>query len=225
MTFREQKASIYDVLTGSRCYYLSVRLLVHPMAARTVFWSNRWNWHPNHLSLACAFFSLVCFYYFFNGHYVTAFVFFYIRTFLDYADGALARYAKKFSTFGKWLDRIIDEIFYLGLWLLIAYKAGFTGVGGYFLASALAYRYAADYFVEPRLPLLQRRATIKKFFLDRGIILGCGVFTVLEFWTLLVFALGVPHIYIAIPVALCNLDLIYRVYEILRYARPSSKVA
>ena len=216
-TFKQEQEAITDVLTGSRCYYASVRLLVHPMSARTVYWANRWGLHPNIVSLACAFFSVVCFYCFYTEHFMAAFIFFYLRTVLDYADGALARYAKKFSDLGKWLDRIIDEVFYLGLWLLIAFKAGITGLGGYFLFSALLYRCVTDLYIEPRLPLLKGRARVKKFFLDRGIVVGCGVFTVMEFWTVFIFAIGLDRAYILIPVVLSNLDLLYRSYEIVKY--------
>ena len=219
MSYKDEKEAIIDVTKGGRCYYLTVRLLVHPLSFRFVYTANKLKIHPKYLSLACAFFSILCLYLFYTGHFLTAFIFYYIRTVFDYADGALARYSSRLSNSGKWMDRFIDEIFYSVLWIFIALKTGSITLGSYFLASALTYRLIVDLFIWPRVSLLKKRAAIKQFFIKRGIILGCGIFTVLEFWALFMFSIGAPKYFLIILTMFCNLDLIYRSYEIIRYEK------
>lgn len=219
MSYKDEKEAIIDVTKGGRCYYLTVRLLVHPLSFKFVYIANKLKIHPNHLSLVCAFFSILCLYLFYAGHFLTALMFYYIRTVFDYADGALARYSSKLSNAGKWMDRFIDEIFYSVLWVFIALKTGSIVLGSYFLASALIYRLIVDLFIWPRITLLKKRAVIKQFFIKHGIILGCGVFTVLEFWVLFIFSIGVSKYFLIVPTVFCNLDLIYRSYEIIRYGK------
>jgi len=216
MSFNDELNAIYDVTTGGRCYYLSVRLLIYPLSTRLVYFSNRLKLHPNHLSMICAFFSVVCLYALFIGNYLNAFIFYYTRVVFDYADGALARYSRKTSPMGKVLERIIDEPFFLLTWILLAWHMHSMALRIYFLCSVLLYRYIVDLYIEPKFPLLARRAPVKKFFLDRGIVIGCGVFGVMEFWTILILACGLAPL-ILVPTILCNMDLMYRFYEIERY--------
>lgn len=217
MSYRDEKEAIIDVTSGGRCYYLTVRLLIHPLSFRLVYLANKLRIHPNYLSLLCALFSVLCLYYFYMEHFLAAFILFYIRTIFDYADGALARYSSKLSKSGGILDRLIDEIFYLTLWIFIALKTESIVLGIYFMISVLLYRLIVDLFIWPRLDLLKKRSTIKKYFMDRGIIIGCGVATVLEFWVLFIFSIKVSKYLLIIPILLCNLDLLYRTYEIIRY--------
>lgn len=217
MSYKDEREAIIDVTKGGRCYYLTVRLLVHPLSFRVVYLANKLKLHPNLVSFMAGLFSFLCVYLFYLGHYLGAFLCFYIRTVFDYSDGALARYSKKLSKGGKWVDRIGDEIFYITLWFLIASKIGSIKLGVYFLLSILFYRLIVDPIIFPRVHLLKRRAAVKQFFIDHGIILGFGVCTVLEFWVLFIFGIGVPRYYVALPILFCNLDLIYRTYEFIRY--------
>lgn len=219
MSFKREKEAILDVTTGGGCYYLTVRLLVHPVSTRLVYLASKLKIHPNYVSLICTVFSILCLYYFYTGKFLSSFVFFYIRMVLDYADGALARYASKMSKGGSILDRVIDEIFYLILWIFIALKLRSLMLGIYFLLSVLSYRLIVDLFVYPRLNSLVRRAPLKQFFINHGIILGFGVFAILEFWVLFIFFLGIPRYYIVLPVFLNNLDLVYRTYEVIKFRK------
>ena len=63
---------------------------------------------------------------------------------------------------------------------------------------------------------------MKQFFIDRGILIGMGVFTELEFWALAFFAIGVAPKYFWVLVLVNNMDLFYRWYEVIRYYEPSS---
>lgn len=137
MSYKSEKESIMDVTLGGRCYYLTMRLLIHPLSMRLVYLSNKLKFHPNYLSLVCAIFSFLCLFNFSLGHFLQAFLFFYIRAVIDAADGALARYSSKISKSGKLLDRFIDEFFYWPLWILIAFKTESLILGAYFMISVL----------------------------------------------------------------------------------------
>ncbi len=221
MGYKDERETIIDATTGGRCYYLTVRLLVHPLTNRLVYLSSRLRLHPNYLTLVGAFFSVLCLYFFYTAYFRVAFVLYYIRTVCDYSDGALARYSNKVTKSGKLLDRITDEIFYLTLWVSIALETKSVWLAVYFFLSALLYRVVVDVFVESRVKLLElegKRATVKQFFINHGILLGCGVCTILEFWVLFIFSFGVSRYYIIVPVFLCNLDLVYRIYEVVKYS-------
>jgi phosphatidylglycerophosphate synthase len=72
---------------------------------------------PNHYTLLAIFFSLFIFYFLVKQNLIFATVFFLIASFLDFVDGAVARY-KNFSTkLGAYLDTICDR--YVEAFLLL----------------------------------------------------------------------------------------------------------
>ena len=217
--FKIEKEKILDQIVGGRCYYFDVKIWMHPFAIYLVYFSKRLNITPNFLSFANLFTSILCLIFFLTNNFIASFLLFWIRAILDCSDGALARYANQTSDFGKLLDSLIDWPFYIILWLLIAIKISNLYLSLYFLTSVFLYVLLVEYFIEPKLKKLKNRAPLKNYFLKNGFILGFGVFSVIEFWSLAFFAynstFAINNIYLL--VILTNLDLVYRLYEVIRY--------
>jgi len=152
--------------------------------------------------------------------YELALLLFWGRLVIDYSDGALARYTDKTSKFGHRLDMVTDYVCYLGVWILIVLQLNSFCEQLYFLASCFAYLLCVQFYIIPRLGKLKRRATVKQFFMNHGILIGMGVFTELEFWALVFFAIGVAPKYLWVLAFINNMDLFYRLYEVVRYYDP-----
>ncbi len=221
LDFITEKEKILDQIVGGRCYYPDVRIWMHPFVVYLVYYSRKLKISPNALSITNLFVSIICLFCFYSNFFIAAFFLFWLRGILDCSDGALARYSNQTSKFGKILDSAIDWPFYISLWILVALKISNIYIAFYFLLSSILYVILVEYLIEPRLKNLVKRAPIKQYFLDRGFIIGFGVFTVLEFWTLALFALNnsFAREYIYVLVILVNLDLLYRIYETLRYKK------
>jgi len=219
--FEIEKEKILDQIVGGRCYYPDVKIWMHPFTIILVYYSKKLNVSPNALSLLNLFISIICLFFIYTNNFLLAFVLFWIRAILDCSDGALARYADQTSKFGALLDKAIDFPFYISFWLLIALKLPNIYYSIYLLSSAFLYLLLVEYYIEPRLLKLDKRAPVKKYFIDRGYILGFGFFTVFEFWTLAVFAVNVNYAlqYLFVLIILTNMDIIYRLYEVIRYIR------
>ena len=144
-----------------------------------------------------------------------ALVFFWLRVVFDYVDGALARYKNQCTKFGKYLDLTIDYLFYLSFWIFLAYTH--SGIGIYILCVPIIYTLTVDYFIEPRLGLLKKREPIKQFFINKGFILGFAPFGQFELWVFIASFVGVISESILYFIVLVFIDLIYRVYEVVRF--------
>jgi len=77
---------------------------------------------PNHYTLLSFFVALFSFYSFYNKEVLLAILFFIVAAFLDFVDGAVARYKNLATKFGAYLDTIVDRfvegIFLLGILFL-----------------------------------------------------------------------------------------------------------
>ncbi len=77
---------------------------------------------PNHYTFLSLFFALVTFYFLYKKEVIFAILFFIIASFLDFVDGAVARYKNLATKFGAYFDTIVDRfvegIFLLGLLFL-----------------------------------------------------------------------------------------------------------
>ena len=68
---------------------------------------------PNHLTIVSFLIGLIAAYFFFKGDYqslVIGGILVQLSFVVDCMDGQFARYSKKFSDFGAWLDRISDRV-------------------------------------------------------------------------------------------------------------------
>lgn len=216
-TFKSEKGQLLDLTSGGTCYYLQMKILVYPVSIRLVYFAANIGLHPNVLTVFNGLSSIFCLIFFQLKLYSLALLFYWSRTILDYSDGTLARYTNKETKIGGYLDGTIDKLFFIVIWLLIATQIS-TIIGRfYFLFSCFAYLLTVDFYVMPRLRQLKKRATLKQFFLDRGILIGMGTFIELEFWALVFFTIGMYPKYLLVLVLLNNVDLLYRIYEVLRY--------
>jgi phosphatidylglycerophosphate synthase len=64
---------------------------------------------PNHYTVLAVFFSLFVFYFLIKQNLIFATVFFLIASFLDFVDGAVARYKNLSTKLGAYLDTISDR--------------------------------------------------------------------------------------------------------------------
>jgi phosphatidylglycerophosphate synthase len=219
--FKEVKQKILEITTGGNGYYIQMKLLVYPVSIRVVYLASKYGIHPNVLTGFSGLFSVICLILFWNEMFALSLVSFWIRTVFDYSDGATARFTNRESKIGGILDGTIDKIFYVSLWMLISLTTSSEILRYYYWISYILYFVVVQYFILPRLGFLKNRAPLKQYFLDRGVLIGIGIATELEFWSLVMFAFGVGSEFIVVLVALNNIDLIYRVYEILRYQNVS----
>jgi phosphatidylglycerophosphate synthase len=217
-SYRNSLGDIRSVTRGWNCYYPEIRLLIHPASVRLTWIFCFLRVTPNTVTVIGGIFSGVCLWLFINESYFQALLCYVFRLILDYTDGALARYSGQTSKHGALLDRIVDYLFYVSLWITMGVALD-SLVGAFVLvAAASSYILVVDYVVYPRLHLLKRRAAIKQYFLDRGLIIGFAPFGVFELWGLLFFVFSLPLNFFNILSALVIFDLGQRVYESLRYA-------
>lgn len=219
--FSAEKDRILKLTTGGYCYYPQMKLLVYPVSIRVVYFSGKVGLHPIVLTLCCIISSVLCLISFWFELYLLSLFFYWARTVFDYSDGALARFTNKETKIGGYLDGYSDKVFYLSLWILITLSIN-TIIGKlYFIVSYLLYFIIVRFYILPRLGQLKKRAVVKQYFLDRGILIGIGIATELEFWSVVFFTVGLAPQYLWILVLLNNIDLLYRIYEILRFYDPS----
>ena len=106
---------------GFRCYYPEFRALIHPPAILITYLFSVLKITPNSVSFMTTIFSIGALYFYSQESYFVAFLFYWVRTVLDYVDGALARYTNQCTKFGKYLDLTIDYLFYFSFWMYLAY--------------------------------------------------------------------------------------------------------
>lgn len=93
---------------------------------------------PNQYSLISIFFAFLCFLFLVKNNLVFALVFFFIASFLDFIDGAVARITQRATKKGAYLDTICDRyvegVIYLGLLFLPLPRVLFPAYVWIFLA-------------------------------------------------------------------------------------------
>lgn len=202
---------------GFGCYYLEFRVLIHPPAIFVTYLFSLIKLTPNFVSFLTTVCSLGALYFYIQESYFTALLLFFFRTVLDYVDGALARYTNQCTKFGKYLDLTIDYVFFLSFWAYLAYTHGDMGI--YILFFTILYTVTIDYFVEPRLSSLIQREPIKQFFMKKGFILGFAPFGLFELWVFVASLMGVISELMPYFIVLMVADLVYRVYEVVRFSK------
>jgi len=213
-SYKEKKKQLYQLTTNGECYYLQMKVLVFPISTRLVHYSAKIGLHPTSLTILNGLFSVLCLLFIHTQLYFWALVSFWARTVLDYSDGALARFTKKESKVGGYLDGNIDKQFFIILWVLIALQLPTVIFKAYFLISCFAYLYIIDLYVMPKLGKLKKRSWLKQFFMDRGILIGMGAYIELEFWILVFLSMSIAPQYLLILLLVNNMDVAYRVFEV-----------
>ena len=113
---------------GFGCYYHEFRTIIHPPAILITYLFSKLKVTPNLVSLLTTIFSVAALYFYIQESYFLAFLSFWLRTVLDYVDGALARYTNQCTEFGKYLDLTIDYLFYFSFWIYLSYTYADIGI-------------------------------------------------------------------------------------------------
>ncbi|WP_197139791.1 CDP-alcohol phosphatidyltransferase family protein [Lysinibacillus sphaericus] len=136
---------------------------------------------PNMITIGNIIYSFLIYYWAYYNEFIYVALGVQVYLFLDILDGNLARYAKLQSSFGAWLDNTYDRIFYT----LLLFFIGLNSVPIILLVLVLIlinlYAWLATYYIVPRLRKLKQvqRRSLKKWFIDRGLIIGMDVGTVM----------------------------------------------
>jgi len=217
---RSKYVEIGSFVRGFGCYYPEIRVLIHPPAIFITYLFSVLNITPNFVSFITTIFSIGTLYFYCQEFYFIAFLFYWVRTVLDYVDGALARYTNQCTKIGKYLDLTIDYFFYFSLWIYLAYA--YNDIGVYILCIPILYILLIDYYVEPRLSSLKKREPLKQFFISKGFILGFAPFGQFELWVFVASFMGVISESILCLIMLVFIDLLYRIYEVVRFSERKS---
>lgn len=149
-------------------------------------------------------------------HYKVAALLVQAYLFLDILDGNLARYKNSCTSWGKILDQISDRFFYNIFFVVLAIK---LGMDWYWLLFYLlvhnVYGIVATFIIVPQIRRLKefKRWGIKKYLMERGIILGMDLSTQSVITTVLLFTPFKEWIIYSITL-LYALDLLYRLIEL-----------
>ena len=173
---------------------------------------------PNFITICsslCAMYSFYCIY---SDSFVLAGLFYILYSLLDHTDGILARYKNLYSKFGKFLDDVLDILAFNGVFILLcALKLISLQTCIFVLLAMNIHNYTASLYILKKLKQLKqiKRFGLKKWFLDRGFLLGIdasllGILISLglmfEIFELICYIIGGIYIF----------DLLYRLYELWR---------
>lgn len=134
---------------------------------------------PNMVTCANILLSFFIFYLAYESHYILCAFGIQLYLFFDILDGNLARYKNMRSKLGANLDILCDNIFYN----LIFIALGLNKINILYAVAALIlmnlYGIIATHYIVPRLRKLKeiKRSGIKKYFMDRGYIIGMDLGT------------------------------------------------
>ena len=149
-------------------------------------------------------------------HYKIAALLVQVYLFLDILDGNLARYKNSCTSLGKILDQISDRFFYNIFFFVLAIRlrVGWQWIFLYLLVHN-AYGIVATYLIVPQIRRLEKfkRWGIKKYLMERGIILGMDLSTQSVTTSVLLLTPFKEWIIYSITL-LYALDLLYRLTEL-----------
>lgn len=134
---------------------------------------------PNMVTVVNIIFSFLLFYEAYNRNYIFCAIGIQVYLFLDVLDGNLARYKNMKSKLGAKLDYWCDTFFYNLIFIFL----GINRVSWMLIICVIAlvnlYGIIATYYIVPRLRKLKviKRSGIKKYFMDRGYIIGMDLGT------------------------------------------------
>lgn len=170
---------------------------------------------PNMITIFNSFLAMFIFYLAYNQRYIWVAILIQCYLFLDILDGNLARYKNMKSDLGAKLDSINDRIFYTLIFIFI----GIGEVPLYLIISVIflinLYAILATFYIVPRLRKLEtvERHGVKKYFMDRGFIIGMDLGTV-DILVTIFLLLGKINILYIILITGFILDIIVRLSEL-----------
>jgi archaetidylinositol phosphate synthase len=170
---------------------------------------------PNMVTIFNICLSFVIFYLAYEKYYVLVALLIQLYLFLDILDGNLARYKNMKSELGAKLDTFCDTFFYNFIFIFL----GIHVVEWYLIAAVVAlinlYGLIATHYIVPRLRKIKtiKRTGIKKWFLDRGYLIGMDLGTIDILSTLFLLAGNVKMLYLVIIIGNVG-DIFFRLYEL-----------
>lgn len=170
---------------------------------------------PNMVTIFNSFIAMFIFYLAYNQKYIGVAILIQIYLFLDILDGNLARYKNMKSDLGAKLDNINDRVFYTLIFVFI----GIGEVSLYLIISVVflinLYAILATFYIVPRLRQLEtvERRGLKKYFMNRGFIIGMDLGTVDILTTIFLLLDKINILYIILIVGFV-LDIIMRLTEL-----------
>lgn len=170
---------------------------------------------PNMVTIFNSFFALFVFYLAYHDKFFAVAICMQVYLFFDILDGNLARYKNMKSKLGARLDSINDKIFYTLIFVFI----GFKNVSIYLIVLVALlinlYGIIATYYIGPRLRELNiiKRKGLKKFFMDKGFIIGMDLGTIDILTSIFLLFNRIKLLYIVLTMGLL-LDIILRVLEL-----------
>ncbi len=182
---------------------------------------------PNMITFANILNAILIFWLIWVGQYFIAAFLVQVYLFLDILDGNLARYKNLCTKMGKILDHICDRLYYNALYIVIGIK---IGIGWEWIAVYLivhtVYEVLATYYIVPGIKKLKdfKRWGVKKYLMERGVILGMDLSAQSLITTVLLFTPYKAWIIYAI-INLYILDLVLRLFELALNKRIAGKTA
>jgi len=180
---------------------------------------------PNMITIFNCFFSLLIYYLAYQEQFLIAAIGIQIFVILDTLDGSLARYKDMQSKFGAKLDDINDRVFYTLIFIFIGIKS----IPLYLIVLVILlvnlYAIIAAYYITPRLSRLKtiERRGLKKYFMDRGFILGMDLGNIDLLISLFLILNEIYYLYIVLAAGLI-LDLTVRLLELKRNEKLQANV-
>ena len=170
---------------------------------------------PNMVTIFNSFFSFLIFYLAYQKEFFIVAICIQLYLFLDILDGNLARRKNMKTKLGARLDTINDRVFYTLIFVFIGYKI----VDAYMIALVIIlinlYAIVATFYIVPRLRKLNviKRRGIKKFFMDRGFIIGMDLGTIDIMTSILLIFKEIRLLYFLLIIGLI-LDIALRLVEL-----------
>lgn len=205
----DKKVTYYIIEYYVRVFFMQ-RFVLLPLANKT-------NVTPNQVTIFGSFMAFLSLLSLFLGNHILSFVCFFAYHFCDYIDGMLARYKKMSTKFGHYLDGITDmTTFNL---IFVAAYFGYEGVNIYLVLFVIfainIHAIVATQYIVPKLRTLNsiRRFGIKKWFFDRGFLLGVDA-SLLGAMILLMLYTAYFNIFMLLLGCMYIFDMFYRLHEL-----------
>lgn len=208
----EKKRSYYIIEYFYRVLIIQ-RYILLPLAKTSI--------KPNHITIMAGIFAFLSFVMIFYHSIILAGILYLLYDFLDHIDGMLARYKNLSSKWGHFLDVFVDTLAFNGVFIMVCFSFDVSIYCVIFVLCAMnLHGLICSFYIVERLKLLKniQRFGIKKFFLDRGFILGidASLFSVLV--ALSLFS-GYFEFFFYLIGGIYVFDVIYRAIELKKNER------
>lgn len=171
---------------------------------------------PNQVTIFGGFCIIGSFILLYLGHNVLSGILFLIYSISDHTDGTLSRLKNQSTKLGYFLDYTCDYIAWFGLIILASYLYNVSIFCTLFIISTLLFHQQfCKHFIHKRLKKLNKiyRFGLKKYLLERGILLGIDASLLAIVLSIAIFSLKFELCFYALGM-IYLIDLIYRSTEL-----------